>query len=170
MGRVCFCSFVILVQLNLPFMYIIYAEDQPHKPHLPVSHPAHLLYIPPLPLSPPNLFYYINFWYEVSSTQWLSVHFCAHECSVHPLSTVDGSTVTGDFMLIILQVKFVVIWQLKKRGRHVKTSIFDWLMNCWRTDRLPLLLSGCAYRSWWWSCSLSQQSPPPWCSWENMNG
>lgn len=51
-----------------------------------------------------------------SSTQKLSVHVCVRVCSVHPFATVDGSTVTRDLMLVVLQVKLVVIGQLGQRG------------------------------------------------------
>lgn len=34
--------------------------------------------------------------------------------SVHPLAAVDGSTVTGNLVLVVLQVKLVVVTQLTK--------------------------------------------------------
>lgn len=38
--------------------------------------------------------------------------------SVHPFATVDGSTVTGDLMLVVLQVELVVVRQLRHRETH----------------------------------------------------
>lgn len=149
---------------------MIRAEDQPQKPRpllvtsLRSPAPVLPLYTPPTP----NLFvlYHLLIWREAPPRSYQCV--CA--CSVHPFATVDGSTVTRDLMLIVLQVKLVVIGQLRQRGDRWElylTGRRRW--RRWRSD-LPLLLSGCACRSWWWSCSLSPQTPPPWCSWENMNG
>lgn len=48
--------------------------------------------------------------------------------SVHPFAAVDGTTMTWDLMLIILQVKLVVIGQLgetkreRQRGREDVSS------------------------------------------------
>lgn len=43
------------------------------------------------------------------------MHVCVRVCSVHPFATVDGSTVTRDLMLVVLQVKLVVVGQLRQR-------------------------------------------------------
>lgn len=42
---------------------------------------------------------------------------CACVCSVHPFAAVDGSTVTRDLVLVILEVKLIVITQLRGRER-----------------------------------------------------
>lgn len=42
---------------------------------------------------------------------------CVCVCSVHPFAAVDGSAVTRDLMLIVLQVELVVVAQLEGEGQ-----------------------------------------------------
>lgn len=44
--------------------------------------------------------------------------------SVHPLAAVHGSTVTRDFVLVILEVELVVVAQLETQ--EVKKRLRDW--------------------------------------------
>ena len=50
----------------------------------------------------------------------VSVSPCCQCDLVHPLAAVKGSTVTGDLVLIVLQVKLVVIGQLDREKDREK--------------------------------------------------
>lgn len=101
--------------------------------------------------------------------------------SIHPFPAVNCTTVTRDFMLIVLQIKLVVVTQLKKRkigeqnvkhqSNWVKSNVEnECLSDWWDKLVLPLRLSGFCGWKWWWFCDLSQRLQPQQYSWVHRSG